>query len=223
MKQLQQLRNNFSAHTIGILGGMGPAATANFQRLLVAEINAAGAHDDSSFPTIITLSVPLSDWDNRGATNKVRVEDQIRRGLDKLRSFGAEIIAVPCNTVHEFIFDSDVVDIIDETLSRCASAKALGVLCSKQTRDSRLYERDEKSFLYYADQDTVDLVIGRVMEGKRPDIGPLIENLRLHGADIVVLGCTELSLCQRNPFQSRVVDSSKALAEGLVERLKEFL
>lgn len=213
---------NFSSRKIGILGGMGPAATANFQRLLIETINRGGVREDSEFPTIITLSIPLSDWDHTGATDKVKVAKQVQMNLSKLRTMGAQIIAVPCNTVHEFIKGNDIVNIVLETLKVCEESKILGILCSRQTRDSRLYEICAlRKHIYYPDQEAIDIVIDRVMEGKRPDISPLVDYLFESNADTVVLGCTELSLCITSSLlvSHKVIDSSRVLAEATFNRL----
>ena len=70
---------SFNKHTVGILGGMGPAATANFLRLLVKSFNEAGAKTDSEFPKIVMLSLPLEDWGTTGAKDKLSVRSRFER------------------------------------------------------------------------------------------------------------------------------------------------
>lgn len=210
---------DLSSKTVGVLAGMGPAAGVNFQRLLVAELNRAGVVEDSKFPRMIVLSVPLREWDNHGALNKTVVAQQVRQGINWLESFGASIIAVPCNSVHEFIESRLVVNIIDATLERCADANTVGVLCSRQARDSKLYERNnQQQYVYVHDQAAIDRIIAQVLCGYRPDVFDLIGELFAASADVVVLGCTELSLCEHLGF-IRVIDSSHALAEEVCSRL----
>lgn len=204
--------------TLGILGGMGPAATANFLKLLVDEFNSKGLYTDSAFPRMIVFSIPLREWDNKGAIDKTIVAEQVLDGLSWLKSAGADLIAVPCNTVHEFIHDSMVVDIIDETLKLCATTNKIGVMCSSQTRESKLYERSKKEVKYSDNQDTIDAIIGSVMAGINCDIGPLI-NAAFPNHKTIVLGCTELSLCTYNHTTKDVVDSTMALARATVRRM----
>lgn len=211
----------FNKHTIGILGGMGPAATANFLRLLVKEINDFGIREDSNFPKIIMMSLPLEDWDSKGSKNKDSVSTQIKEGLCWLSRNDAEIVAIPCNTVHEFAsHDNRVVNIIDAALSECDKESLIGVLCSRQTRDSKLYERPGFNIRYFADQSEVDYVIANAMAGRFEDISELIEQVSGEDVGTVVLGCTELSLCRhRTSYEIPVVDSSLALAHIVVRKL----
>ena len=213
---------DFSARTVGILGGMGPAASVNFQQLLVTELNNSGARTDGVFPRIISLSLPLKDWDHLGAQNKTTVATQVRQGVNWLDSHGADIIAIPCNTVHEFVDNSKVINIIDEVLKASSYAQTLGILCSRQTRDSKLYERQDRKYVYSKEQSDVDNIISRVLAGQRPNIYPFITSLLASGADVVVLGCTELSLCAKEDTFGIVLDSSRVLAEAVVKRLESL-
>jgi aspartate racemase len=206
--------------TVGILGGMGPAATARFLRLFVGELNNRGAFEDGDYPRMIMLGLPLQEWDVGGAVDKQAVSDQVRDGVEWLARSGAEIIGVPCNSVHEFYYrfravGVPIVNIIDETLQR-ASATVVGVLCSRQTRAAGLYERPTLETLYVDDQGRVDEAIRSVMLGSPISIDPLILSLCQRGAGTVILGCTELSCC---PHAWPAVDSSAALAAALASRV----
>lgn len=212
---------SFNKHTIGVLGGMGPAATSNFLRLLIKSFNDIGVKTDSDFPRIVMLSLPLEDWGTTGAKDKASVASQISCGLKWLSHQDASVVAIPCNTVHEFAkHDERVVNIVDATLAEC-SFKSLGVLCSRQTRDSKLYEQAGFSISYFADQDEVDDVIANAMAGEFEDISDLIEDAMKAGLDTIVLGCTELSLCSisYNPYRIPIVDSSTALAHAVVAKV----
>jgi aspartate racemase len=213
------MEENFSTRTIGVLGGMGPAATAKFHQLLVAELNKRGVKQDSHFPKIISLSIPLQDWNETGALDKYSVRRQIQRGLNWLESLGAEIIAVPCNTVHEFVDSTKVVNIVDATMARIAY-EPVGVVCSRQTRDSALYDPGR---LYCADQSAIDNTIAAVLTGARPDISPMLRELMDQGAETIVIGCTELSLCQYYVPLIVILDALQILAEEVVARLAFFL
>jgi aspartate racemase len=202
--------------TVGILGGMGPAATARFMTLFVRAMNARGIVRDGDFPRTITLGLPLDDWDETGAIDRASVNQQVLNGVHWLVSVGAEIVAVPCNSVHEFFcswYAPDVValNIVKETLS--IAKGRIGVLCSRQTREANLYGQN---VLYVAGQEEVTTAIDGVLRGGAPNIDRLISELHHKGAETVVLGCTELSLCSRT---LRAVDSSEVLANALADRL----
>ena len=205
--------------TLGILGGMGPAATVNFLRLLVAEFNAFGIYDDVDFPRMLMLSLPLEEWDHRGAIDKATVREQVLSGIDWLKAAGADIIAVPCNSVSEFTDgDKSVVSIVDETL-KLVKPGVIGVLCSAQAREAKLYEKRGRAVQYYPTQSSVDNIIYSVIHGMRCDIGMMI-NAEFAECASIVLGCTELSLCSFSRVGGKhIIDSSSALAKAVVRRV----
>lgn len=200
--------------TIGILGGMGPRATAHFLSLYVREMNLYGVVQDHNFPRMIMLSLPLAGWSVRGADDKAEVRKQVVEGAEFLARAGADVIAIPCNSVHEFYADvrarCDALDIIYET-RRWAEGKSIGVLCSRQTREANLYGED---ISYHPDQDAIDGAIEGVINGWTPSIDQYIHDLMCRGSEVVIIGCTELSLCKRSNY-GLTVDSSWALARAL--------
>src|SRR6266851_4744804 len=104
--------------TVGILGGMGPRASAHFLGLFIQKMNERGAHEDRDFPRIISLSLPISEFGVTGAKNKESVADQVSGGVEWLTTAGADIVAIPCNSVHEFYGQyggPSIMNIIDET------------------------------------------------------------------------------------------------------------
>lgn len=210
----------FEYNCVGILGGMGAAASANFLRRFTAEFAKRGAREDNEFPRIVTLNLPLEGWSHQGAVDKAAVAAQVREGVRWLDRAGAEIIAVPCNSVHEFYDDFSrlgvtVMHIIDETL-RGLSGSIRGVLCSQQTRNAGLYERAETAIRYPESQDIVDRAIASVISGHPISLEYAAMELAASGAEVVILGCTELSLCPKIRILP-TADSTKKLARALAD------
>ncbi|MGO1592634.1 MAG: aspartate/glutamate racemase family protein [Ancrocorticia sp.] len=115
--------------TLGILGGMGPAATAEFLREFTLQTPAD--RDQDHFP-----SISLSDPTVPDRTEAIlagpgeareKVAAQLRADCEKLISWGAAAIACPCNTAHYFLrqFQDElsvpIVDIIDATADQAFS------------------------------------------------------------------------------------------------------
>ena len=108
------------AKTLGVLGGMGPAACAEFLRILARD---CPAHDDSQHPKIIMLSDPETPDRSDGlmglGPDPLPV---IRRNLLQLVEWGADVLAVPCNTAHYFIdrfreeLPVPLIHIVEETV-----------------------------------------------------------------------------------------------------------
>lgn len=198
---------------------MGPHASANFLNLYHRALNHRGVYEDTDFPRIIYLGLPLTEWGVTGALDKDAVASQVKDGLRWLKDAGAELIAIPCNSVHEFHGEASatlgvpVLNIVTESL-RITRRKPLGVLCSAQARAAGLYERCGSAIMYLRLQGRIDAMIGAVIHGNAPSIDCLIDELRAVGAGTVVLGCTELSVCRWTPAPD-LVDSTRALAGAL--------
>jgi aspartate racemase len=95
-------------HTVGILGGMGPAAGADFVRLFVQacaeHLRRAGlAVSDQSFPEHWLAQVPVPDRtlalhnESLGAHQPL---DPMLQALGRLSALGARSVAIACNTAH---------------------------------------------------------------------------------------------------------------------------
>jgi len=89
--------------TIGILGGMGPEATAFMFNLFIEE---AKTEKDQDHPKIIIFSnpetPPRTDAIFKQGENPV---PYLIKGISLLQNSGAEIIVMPCVTAHYFIQD----------------------------------------------------------------------------------------------------------------------
>jgi aspartate racemase len=95
-------------HTVGILGGMGPAAGADFVRLFVqaciAHLRDAGLPvRDQSFPEHWLAQVPVPDrsqalQDERNGAHQPL--EPMLQAIGRLAALGARSVAIACNTAH---------------------------------------------------------------------------------------------------------------------------
>src|SRR5439155_11069370 len=106
--------------TLGVLGGMGPSATAEFLRLLAIRVP---AETDQQHPRIVMLSDPaIPDRTAALLAGDHAPLAPIRDGLLTLERWGADLLAVPCNTAHAYIdrlrevLSVPIVHIVEETL-----------------------------------------------------------------------------------------------------------
>ncbi|MFE5241291.1 MULTISPECIES: aspartate/glutamate racemase family protein [unclassified Streptomyces] len=106
--------------TLGVLGGMGPAATAEFLASLAVRVP---ARTDQEHPRIIMLSDPaIPERTDAILTGSDAPLPHIRDGLLSLAGWGADLLAVPCNTAHAFVdrvrtqLPVPVVHIVDATM-----------------------------------------------------------------------------------------------------------
>ncbi len=222
--------------TIGILGGMGPLATADLFRkiVLMTEAGCDNDHiriyidDNSQIPdrTAAILS---------GGTDPV---PQMSDALRHLEACGASCIIMPCNTAHYFLPQLQAqtqipfISMLAETAKACAMrfpGKTACVLATRGTLASGLYERaleaehvscilpDEaqRDTLMYAIYDCVKG--GKPLETVRRPMEQLLADLTAQGADYFILGCTELPIvAQELNLTGQFIDPTSELARAAI-------
>ena len=200
--------------TIGILGGMGPEASANLYKKTIKYAQYQyGAIQDYDYPPMIIYSMPLEGFDETGIADPKLVKKQLVDGVKKLESAGCDLIIMVCNTVHVFyeeiqkVVKIPILNIVEETL-KCVKKdryKKVGLFTSQSTTESHLYQRKfEKKGVKVIEpskeqQKVLNQVIETVMGGKQgdADIIALKEVAQLFvkdGAEAIVMGCTEIPL-----------------------------
>lgn len=225
---------------VGVIGGVGPLATAYFLgkvvRLTVADRDQDHldliVFDHASIPDRTAYIVGASPED----PGPVMADDARR-----LAGFGAAFLVVPCNTAHNFTdqvvaaVDIPVVSIIEETVSeaqaRVPDLSVVGLLATTGTAASGVYQRALEArgigcvLPDDADQATVMAVIyDQVKAGLRGDVGAIrgvADRLVARGAQALLLGCTELSVVAEDEgllAEPLYVDSLDVLARATIRR-----
>ena len=95
-------------HSVGILGGMGPAAGADFVRLFVeactSYLQCRGEEvSDQSFPEHWLVQMPIPDRSSALHQPAAAVQDpapHLLQGVGRLAALGVRSVAVACNTAH---------------------------------------------------------------------------------------------------------------------------
>lgn len=211
--------------TIGVIGGMGPAATADFlQRIVVA----VGASADAGHPHVLVDSNP--NVPDRGAAQAGQgpspgpVLAAMARGLV---AAGAEVLAMPCNAAHGWAgeiraaSDAVFVDIVDAAVAALpAGVTRVGVLAVGATLDARLYHDRLAAVGIDAiepDRAAVWALVERIKAG---DTGAGVQTamaaqaalLVAAGAQAVIAACTEVPLVLRAAAVAvPLVDATAAL------------
>lgn len=226
--------------TIGVLGGMGPAATANFYlRLVELSQDKYGAKEDSDFPSIILYSLSLDQLTEEGVLNEhmESIRKKLISGVKTLENAGSDFITVPCNTVHYFLnfmreqVEIPVLSIIEETVDRVKSDRCekVGILGTKSTLKWKLYANALKAQGIELmepnenEQKATSKIIYRVQEGSnglwsKKILLNIAENFADRGAEGIILGCTELSLAANSKdIDIRIFDTAAILAEAALE------
>ncbi|MDO5726878.1 MAG: amino acid racemase [Bowdeniella nasicola] len=219
-----------SSKLVGILGGMGPAATADFYSTLVSLTPAATDQEHLRVVMWADPSVPnRQDAILRGGTDP---SPWLRAGAEKLVAAGAQIIVVPCNTVHAFLppVMADLpVTFID---IRTATAAALptgrvALLATDGALQAEIFaplETTEREIIKPPPSDQallMDVVFalkaGTPVGELANRFAPVLRRLAARGASTAVVGCTELSVILTNDDAPlRLVDPAVELARATI-------
>ena len=146
-----------ATRTVGILGGMGPAAGADFVRLFVAacaaHLRAQGAVVcDQAFPEHWLAQVPVPDRTaalNRPGFGGHQPLEPMLQAVGKLAALGATTVAVACNTAHAWhaalqdrFPQIEVLHVAQVVAAAVASmgVRDVGLLATRGTYQSRVYD-----------------------------------------------------------------------------------
>ncbi len=198
---------------IGIIGGMGPEATAEFYLRLVKR---TPAHRDQDHLHVVIDGNPAipdrteSFLNGSDATTEAVVESALR-----LEEMGVGILAMPCNSAHIW-YDAIVsrlsvplLNMVEEVFEavKVAGLKKVGLLGTAGTVESGLYGQyaGEVDLLLPSEEERIwihdaiyEVKAGsgaeeRVQIGKQVMLG-IVAGYRERGAEGVILGCTEVPL-----------------------------
>ncbi len=222
---------------IGILGGMGPEATLDLYRHILALTPAAKDQDHIrvliySNPKIPDRTVAIAE----GGESPLGCLIESAMLLEKA---AAGIIAIPCNAAHYYLPEMQkkvnvpILDMIAETcktLSRLLpSAKIVGILASLGAVRSGVYQKSlvEQGIDILmpcdAEQQEIEDGIAQIKAGIRAKSAQeafqsIGNRLYKSGAEAVILGCTEVPLAfDPNCVDYPTLNSTKILAEAAVD------
>ena len=222
---------------IGVIGGMGPYASAYFYKLLIKKSTEEyGAKNNDDYPEIVIDSVPVPDFISD--TNSLAVAKEILISRVKaLNNFGCNIIAMACNTGHLLYQDlaknSEVpfVSLIELVCKKAKNSgmKRIGLMATETTIKTQIYhkilEREgikvitPDKDLIRKQEDIIRFVIANGETKKFEDILSDMTNkfIKDYDLDGVILGCTELPLVFSNYKSRNVIDSLEVLADHLLK------
>jgi aspartate racemase len=223
---------------LGVIGGMGPLATADFFAKVIA---ATGAVNESDHVPLLIQSDPRIPSRPaailRGGDSPLPALVAAR---DRLIAAGASALAMPCNTAHYWypqLVDGCSVPFIsilqascDEVAGRVELAAKVGIIATGATLSAGLFSTPLKARGYLpitpteAELECVVLpAIERVKAGDPSEAGAMlvgsVQALLDRGAKVVILACTETPLALdavQSGLRARCIDSTAALARACV-------
>ena len=231
---------------LGILGGMGPLATADF---LLKLVNATPATRDEEHLPVIVYSVPqIPDRPAAITAGGPTPLPAMLTGVRTLKYAGVQAIAIACNTAyfwHAELEREGGVRILHIADAACAELAALlpaspegttiGLMATDGTLAAGFYQKrlEARGYRVLANtpEDQARWVLPAIRDVKSNDLaaaGPKIEaavhQLEAAGAQAIVFACTELPLAierSRITFAAPCVDTTAALARACVRWWKE--
>ncbi|MCF7906240.1 amino acid racemase [Candidatus Gracilibacteria bacterium] len=222
--------------TIGIIGGMGPHASADLYKKIIAICQKKhNAVQDSDFPCIWLLNLPAEDFDETGVVESTSVQNQLLQAVQKLESLGCDVIIMACNTIHMFWetlrnhTHVPILHIVQETLKQVKQKEmtTVGLLCTETTHKQALYHaplsKENVHILACNHEERKHLtqIIKNIMSGRHEKsdkefLEQKAKDFVSQGAEAIILGCTELPIIfPKKEFLC--FDSTQILAEAAVD------
>ncbi len=234
------MKNWDEGRVVGVLGGLGPMAAAQFLET-VADRTVADS-DQEHIDMMVSQHSTTPDrtaylFDNT-APNPAPV---LVADAQMLERCGANFLVLTCNTGHAFAdqiqdaVDLELLGILETTVSevarRATPGSKVALLATDGTRKARLYqdELEERGFevVLPTDDDQkliMELIYDQVKAGRDDRLDELhgvLQRLQSEGAEHFILGCTELSVAAKALGlldHPEIVDSLQSLADATIRR-----
>jgi len=224
---------------IGVIGGMGPLATADFVQKVISATSAE--HDEQHVPMLISNDPRIPRRPAailQGAQSPLPRLMEIR---DNLIHAGATALVMPCNTAHywhadlmqgcRLPFPSIIELTCDQVTTKAADGGLVGLVATEATLATGLFqtalERRGLSSLVPTDQIVREFMlpsIAYVKSGQLAKAAPLMQatvhHLLENNAKTVILACTEAPIAMSGVpdfMDKHCVDSTDALARATVD------
>jgi len=225
---------------LGVVGGVGPSATVDFMDKIIRHTPAS--RDQDHIRMIVDHDPTIPDRTAYLLGEGADPTASILAACKRLEAYGADLIAIPCNTAHAFVepiqrdLTIPIINMLLET-AQCVEdqhggVKTIGLLATNGTLKSRIYHdliEQMGRTVVVPDEVHQCLVMKAIYAVKAGNTeGTNLEEFRLAlahvinaGAELVILGCTELPLLSARIEMNResipVLDPGEILARKCVE------
>ncbi|MGY3260526.1 cysteate racemase [Pseudomonas chlororaphis] len=231
---------------LGIVGGVGPAATVDFMAKVVRHTPAD--RDQDHIRMVVEQNPQIPDRTASLLFDQADPTMAMYATCKRLESAGANAIAIPCNTAHAFVeriqpyLQVPIVNMLNETVEAIVEqygpGKPIGLLATSGTVQSRVYHEAARLAglsLLTPGFDYQELVMSAIYGERGIKAGFVdgickeqlllaAEHLCELGAEVLILGCTELPLVlshcadfQVGAYRVALVDPTSILAIRCVQ------
>lgn len=207
--------------TIGILGGMGPEATAYFYELIISQTKAEKDQDHIKAVILSNPEIPpRTDAIQKTGPNPAPL---LIEGFQRLKDAGADFVVMPCVTAHYFYpevkekVEIPFISLLDESVhwaqKEVPGLRKAGLIASSGTLESRLFhdvfksagieivtpEPDEQTQVMDAIFGPRGIKAGFTSGFPKEMLDNIAKVLVARGADAIIAGCTEVPLVLKEP------------------------
>lgn len=221
--------------TVGIIGGMGPLATAD---LFSKIINHTSAERDSEHIHIVIDNNPKTPDRTSAILNGTESPlPYLTASARKLESIGADFLIIPCITSHYYIkelresIDIPIISIIEETARYLIrrGIKKVALLATDGTGKSGVFDKVFSSLgidILYPAPTAQESLMGVIYKGVKAGeehydtcvLNEDIHRMESEGAEAVILGCTELPLAAKMyGIAGTLIDPTDILANAAIK------
>ncbi|MEA3355155.1 MAG: amino acid racemase [Patescibacteria group bacterium] len=228
--------NKIKQKPIGIIGGMGPDASARLYQLMIKLARLEYTiKTNEDYPEIVLQSIPVPEFisdTNMARRAYLMIEDRV----NKLINQNLGCVGISCNTAHMFMdklrkkSKAKFVSILEEVLEQCIQRgyKRVGLLATPATHKLKLYEKEfeesgiklvvpKKKEIKMLGEIAEKIVVGEINTAEKK-LKKIADGLKSKGSEAIILGCTELPLAFPKNYQLPVLDSVEILARSLLKR-----
>src|ERR1700744_2892428 len=216
---------------VGIIGGMGPEATVDLMRRVIAKTPSSDDQDHvhlivENKPKIPSRIAHLIDGTGADPT------PELTRIALNLQRAGAEALAIPCNTAHAYAHSIrravsiPLLDMVQLTVDQIAGSRRIapvGLLAASAVLATELYTKAFAGHgIAVAQPARQDEVMSLIKAVKRGETGSKVQAALAQLAadladqtDVLLIGCSELSVIAAG-ISSPFVDSLDVQAQAIV-------
>lgn len=216
---------------IGIFGGMGPLAGLRFSTLLT-ELNSVEKEQDH-LKFILYNNPSIPDRTSAILSNDTdKILNGLYTGVETLIRAGATCIVITCNTAHYFldvlikkyknIEFLDIIQLTADYININFGTISVGLISTSGTVLTGLYQRYFKNLIIpdKIQQNKIMSAIHNIKLGNHPAAKTVLleskRDLIDSGAEIIVLGCTELPLIIE--LNSKTLDPLLITAQAIISQ-----
>jgi aspartate racemase len=226
---------------VGLVGGLGPASTLDYYRLLVARYRERVP--DGSYPSIFINSIDLKRFvEGVTAGDWAGITTYLADAVETLARAGAGFGLIAANTPHvvfEAVSRRATIPLLSIVEATCAAAKAMGrrrvaLLGTRFTMQARFYPEvfaraditlvtpDPSDQAFVHEKYMGELIHGVFLAETQAGLLDVVDRLRERdGIDAVILGGTELPLILRRDSYHGVpfLDTTKIHVDSALDEL----